>query len=448
MRFVFSLFLLLVMANAGYPQKQLTLDDAVNIALQRNSTLQKNINAIKSYESDLLASYGSLIPSLSATGNWGWSRSEDEGGSLNIAGFVIPLPATTTESRNYSASVNASWTLFDGLANFASISQSKNNLESAKLSLERLKQGIIFQTTQFYYDVINAQQLLKVREDNLKWNQKSLETITERNRLGAVTLADVYAQQVRTGNAELEVIRAKNNLETSKANLLFFLGLEVTEDFSFPDALSAQELLQLEADLAEEYENLTGLINRAYDNRKDYISAQFELESALEGITIARSGHFPRLTNSISYSLRSNEFKRLTDSRTYSVGLTLSIPIFSGFSVSNRVQLAEVNAWNKKIELSDLEREIKKDLKKTNLDLQAAGLAVNLSEKNVKAAEENLKIEEEKYSLGAGTLLNVLIANSEYTSALTNYINAQFSFIVFSEQLKYYLGVLGKFNYE
>ena len=37
----------------------------------------------------------------------------------------------------------------------------------------------------------------------MKWNQKNLETITERNKLGASLLADVYAQQVRFGNAEL-----------------------------------------------------------------------------------------------------------------------------------------------------------------------------------------------------------------------------------------------------
>ena len=71
-----------------------------------------------------------------------------------------------------------------------------------------------------------------------------------------------------------------------------------------------------------------------------------------------------------------------------------------------------------------------------------------VTEKNVKAAEENLKIEQEKYNLGAGKLLDVLIANTSYQNAATNYINAQFNYIKLSEELKYNLGVLDYAQYE
>lgn len=70
------------------------------------------------------------------------------------------------------------------------------------------------------------------------------------------------------------------------------------------------------------------------------------------------------------------------------------------------------------------------------------------AKKNVIAAEENRKIEEEKYSLGAGTLLNVLIANADYTNAQTSYINSQFELLKLKEQLEYFLGVLDYKKYE
>ena len=76
--------------------------------------------------------------------------------------------------------------------------------------------------------------------------------------------------------------------------------------------------------------------------------------------------------------------------------------------------------------LHDTERLIKQNLQKSFLDLEAAKKSLSVTEKNVKAAEENLKIEQEKYSLGAGKLLDVLIANTSYQNAKTNYINAQF----------------------
>ena len=82
------------------------------------------------------------------------------------------------------------------------------------------------------------------------------------------------------------------------------------------------------------------------------------------------------------------------------------------------------------------------------MDLQAAEKALKVSDGNVLASQENLKIESEKYSLGAGTLLNVLVANSEYINAKTNFTNSQFAYLTLSEQLEYYLGIIEYKNYE
>jgi outer membrane protein TolC len=332
--------------------------------------------------------------------------------------------------------------LFDGLANIALVSQSENDLEAARLSLQRLKQDVVFQTISFYYDVVNSQQLLTVAQDDLLREQKNYETISERNKLGAVTLADVYAQQVNLGNAELAEIRAKNNLESSKADLLYYLGLDVLAEYTFPDDLTVEELDMLKGRVTPEYDNVAVLVSEAFDNRFDYKSTQLQLESANDGITIARSGHFPRLTNSMGFNSFANKPGSLFDSKSYSVGLTLSIPIFSGFSVNDRVEIATVNAMNQEVQLTDLERDIKRNIQKTYLDLQAAEKSLNVSEKNVEAAGENLRIEEEKYNLGSSRLLDVLVARTSYTNARVNYINAQFAYIVLSEQLKYYIGIL------
>ena len=437
MRIMIKAFFFILVTAVAYPQKTLTLDEAINIALQKNSTLQKSINTLETYESGLLASYGSLLPSIAASGTWNWSRTE--GGTTLIQG--IPIEAPTRETRNYTVGGGASLTLFDGLANYAGVSQSKNDLDAARFSLERLKQDIVFQTISLYYDVINTKELLKVKEDDVRQAQKNLETITERNKLGAVTLADVYAQQVTLGNAELEEIRTRNNLETAKADLLYYLGLDVLEEYTFPEEFStgAQRMNQ---------DNVSVLVSDAMANRFDYKSALLQLESANDGITIARGGHFPSLTGSLGYGTSADRMSDLFEFNSYSAGLTLRIPIFSGWSVDDRVELATVNALNKEVELNDLERDIKRNIQKTHLDLQAAEKSLSVAEKNVEAAEENLRIEQEKYSLGSSKLLDVLTATTNYTNARVNYINAQFAYIVLSEQLKYFTGVLDYKKYE
>jgi len=447
MRIIVITLFLIIVSTTSFAQQQLTLKDAIRIALHKNSTLQKTQNNLETFESGVQSAWGNFLPTLSAGANWSWSRSDVDGLLIQtISG--VPIVSVSTESRDYNAGFSSGWTLFDGLSNFATLSQSENNLESAKLSLDRLKQDIIFQTMFFYYDVINAMKLLEVKHDDLKWNEENLETIRERNKLGAATLADVYQQEVATGNAELQIIKTNNRMESAENDLLYYLGLDVLEDYKFSDVLTEDELKILNTDFTEDFEDITGLVNQALKQRMDYKSAELNLESSMDGITIARSGHLPSLSARGSVTWLGSKISELDNSRRFSVGLSLNIPIFLGWSVSNRVQFAEVDAMNSEIELSDLERNIKRELRSTFLDLQAALKGLNVSENNVAAAGENLKIEEERYSLGSGKLLDVLIANSQYTTALTDLINAQFAYIVLSEQLKYNLGVIDFTKYE
>jgi outer membrane protein len=451
MRIFFSSFIIILLSVSGYSQKLLTLEEAVNIALQRNTLLQKSVNNIDSYQSNVKAAYGNLLPTLGAQGNWQWSRSETKGGFLPLQnGGFLPLPdlKIVSETRSYNVGAGTNWTLFDGLSNIATVSQSKNNLESAQLSLARLKQTIVYQTISNYYDIINAGELLKVKEEDVKWNEKNYETINERNKLGAVTLADVYAQQVKVGNAELAVIQAKNSLETAKSNLLYYLGLDVLENYSFSDSLSANDRDIIGRHIDANYQDLSDLVTKSLSSRYDYQSAKLSLESALNGITIARSGYLPNLTNNNSFYTYSDKVNTLFQNRNYTVGLTINVPIFSGFSTENRLQLAEVGAMNSKADLSDLERDIKRNIQKTYLDLQAAEKSLEVSKGNVSAAEESRRIQQEKYALGSSTLLDVLVANSDYLTAQTNLINAEYAYIVLSEQVKYQLGVLDYKKYE
>jgi outer membrane protein len=448
MRTIFVFLLFIIISLTGYGQEELTLDDAIQIAMHKNSSLQKSVIGIEGFESNVQASYGNFLPTLGVGANWDWSRSDVDGASVEFIGGVPVVTAASTQQRSYSAAIGGEWTLFNGLRNFATLSQSKNDLESAEYSLERLKQDIVFQTTSLFYDIMNLQKLLEVKEDNLKWNEKNLETIRERNKLGAATLADVYQQEVATGNAELEIIRTRNQLEDAKNELLFYLGLDVLKEYSFSDEITDEEIGVLKTDFTEDYEKISEYVNDALENRLDYRSAQLILEGAKDGVTIERSGHWPSLVATGSYSWIGSNLSNIDDLRRSQVGLSLNFPIFLGWSVDNNVQFAQVNVKNKEVELSDLERNIKRQLQTTFLDLQAAFKFLNVSENNISFADENLRIEQEKYSLGSGKLLDVLVANSNYTTALTDLINAQFIYLVLSEQLKYYVGVLDYSKYE
>ncbi|HEX9251336.1 MAG TPA: TolC family protein [Ignavibacteriaceae bacterium] len=448
MKLFLASILLLISANSLFAQSELTLDQAIRIAIQKNSGLLTQENELASGESGVTAAYGNFLPTLGLNAGWGWNRNDQAERTAVVDGANIKFPAGYSESRNYYVGANSNVVLFDGLSNIANLSKSKNNVEAIKLSIEAKKQEVVFQTISLYYSITESYQLLKVREEDVKQQQKNLETITERNRLGSVTMADVYQQQVQLGNAELEVIRANNALETAKSNLLYYLGLDVLENYTYSKYLTDRELAILAQNIDTDYNRLNDLVKEALENRRDYQAQKLNLNSLYDNLTIARSGHLPSLVGNINFNAPANTVPEIFDSRNLNIGLNLNIPIFSGFSVDNAVQIAEVNVMNSEIELKDTERFIKQNLQKSFLDLEAAKKLLVVSEKNVKAAEENLKIEQEKYNLGAGKLLDVLIANTAFQNAKTNYINAQFFYIRTSDELQYNLGVLDYLKYE
>lgn len=438
-----SLAIILITASFTNAQTVLSLNDVLKIALQKSPLLQKSFLMVEQSKSGLQTAYGNFLPSVNGSFGWNWSRAEDEGGTSSFSGFVFTNPPTTSQTRSFSAGLQSNWTLFDGLANFKNLSIAEHNYDAEKFSFTRLKQDVVFQTIAAYYDILNAKKLLQVAEEDLIWNQKNYDIVSEKSRLGAVSSADLYSQQYRLGNAELGVLQAKNNLENGKSTFLFNLGLDVLEKYEFGEAG-----INLDDNTLELEDNIVKLVNDALQNRVDLKSAQLNLTSSEENIMIRKAGHLPSLSNFMSYNLRANTFDKLFDNRTLTIGLNLSIPIFNGWNTSRGVELAEIDYKAKAIAFRELKREITKNIQKAYLDLTASQKQLEVREKNLLAAQENRTLEEERYKLGGTALLNVLIANSQYVLAKSDLIRAKFEFLKLKEQLKYYVGVLDTSKFE
>ncbi|MBU2493951.1 MAG: TolC family protein [Bacteroidetes bacterium] len=442
------LFCAFLISTSLFAQQKLTLTEAVSIALQRNSNVIKFQNNLEVNKSNLKSAWGNLLPSLGASGSWGWQRITDIGGT-QIDEFGVPrvFGASETESRDFSLGAGGNVTLFDGLANYANISGRSDDLESAKLDFERLKENTVFQTMEFYYNVLRQAELVKVREDNVQFNKKFLEQVQERNRLGSVAIADVYSQQVQLGNAELLLIQQQNLFENSKSTLLNFLALDVLEDYEFVDPFAEAKELKSDS-FQSQFGDITSLVSEALTNRKDYQSQKYSLQSAESGVSAAFGGVLPSLTGNYGFSTRATEPGNLFDRKAYSLGLTLSLPIFSNFNTENRIQIAEVSAKNVEEDLTALERQIKVEVKQGYQDFQAAKKGLDVATKNLTSAEENRRINYERYNLGSGTILDVLQADRDYSVAISNKIDATFEFYRLKDRLVNYLGKLNYKDFE
>ncbi len=444
MRKFFVMLLIFSLFGSLFAQEKLTLETAIQIALQRNTGLIKSQNALSYSEQRVKSSYGDLIPSLGIRGSWDWSRIKDEGGTyLDYLGNPVPIDPSEEDQRNYILSAGGSVVLFDGLSNWTRISQAKQDLEADELNLDRLKQDIVFQTTNLYFSVLNSQEILKVRKENVAYNQKLLETIEERNRLGSVPIADVYTQQYQVGNAELQVITTQNELDVNKNNLLNYLALDVLEDYEYDNPFSGADMSTMDSYM-KEFNDLSSMAAEALNLRLDYKSQLLALESASDDITIANGSHWPSLSGNYGYSTSSLAIVNLFDRQRYSVGLSLEFPIFAQFDIETAVELAQVNYKNTEEDLSALERQIKIEVKQAYQLLVAAKKALDVAKKNVVSTQENRRVNNERYSLGSGTILDVLQSDRDYQDALSTRINAEFVFYKSRDGL---LNAIGKLDF-
>ncbi|MFA7418588.1 MAG: TolC family protein [Melioribacteraceae bacterium] len=438
----------LLVTMPTFAQKQLTLDEAVKMALQKNPNLIKLKNSLDGAKAQLKSAYGDLLPSLGASASFNWQRIEDAGSSQrNFLGELVEVPASTVENRSYSAGIGGNVTLFDGLANYATISQRKDNLQASEYNISKLKQTIVYQTTDFYYVVLNAEDLMRVREENVKYFQKFYESVNERNKLGSVAVADVYAAQVQLGNAELALIQAQNAYDQAKNGLLSYLALNVMEEYTLVSPFAADRVIDTNSYL-KNFDDIQTMVTVALDKRFDFKSQELVVNSAMSGETIARSGVLPSLSANYNYGTGAISIDKLFDRKSLSVGLSLNVPLFSRFATETAMTQAEINTMNAKEDLLALERQIKIEVKQGHNDLVAAKKSLEVALKNVTAAEENRKINQERYNLGSATILEVLQANRDYIDALRNKINTVFDFYRQYDKLNNAIGRLDFSKFE
>jgi len=446
-------FIGLLSASVVYAQVPtiITLDKAVDLALQNNTQVIQAQNSVEGRQSAVTAAYGGLLPSLDAGGSYsnrqGWSPVSG-GGSQYIPGLgILQLPSSGghTSSDAYSAELDSRWTIFNGFGNYASINSAKANANASQLSSDRTVQSTVLEVHTLFLNVVRTFELMKVNEDNVKRSQRQLEQIEESNKVGSAALADVYRQRAQVGSDEFNLISAQTNYENAKMDLIFALGIDFNKEYQFdftgiPVDIDTTEFVSINAN----YADFGGLMNTALEKRPDYQSAVEGLNSADAGVSGARAAFFPSVSASGSYLFSNNQLSGITDNKNLNLSLTISLPIFSGFSLQNQLDQAEVTRKNADEQVKQADRQVRVDIRKALLSLQSAEKQVVVAQSSVQSALMDQQIAEEKYHLGASTLLDLLTANANYTTALSNKVNAVTGYLVAKKTAEFAIGTISK----
>ncbi|KAA0208487.1 MAG: TolC family protein [Ignavibacteriaceae bacterium] len=425
-------------------QKTYTLDDAVKTAIANDPVIKNFKNNLEIQKLNISTSKGSLLPTLSLTGNYTRSHVFTESGVTIIQGVPITRPRQDITRNNFNFSLNSDVVLFDGFANTRKIDLAEEQVDVLKFNLENAKNNIVLSVNQKFFQVLKSEQIVKQNEENLADSKAQLDKIKEIVNVGRGTIGDVYRQDVQVAQNELALERAKNDLRKSKVDLQAAMYDEIGKDINVAqgDIKSDYETAELEM-ILRGIGTLDELSDIALKNRYDYKAGLKEIELNKINVDIYKKNFiFPTLSAFGSYNLNSTSIGEIFDNRTASYGLTLSYPIFQGFSLDNNVQIAEVQVKVKEEEIRELEQSIRSNIQKSLLDLETAFKQIEIIDRNIVSAEQDKLLADESYRIGIGTLLDAQIATTSLNNLRIERINAVYNFLIAKRVLDYYTGIL------
>ncbi|MCK5145542.1 TolC family protein [bacterium] len=438
MKRLFSLFLILIISMGAIAQdKVLTLDECVGVAMEQNPQLIMSEFQMKMAGKDVWVSVASLLPNASA--NLGYTHQVS--GALSAkyidqtTGILVPL--RDKESSYYSSSrITVSQEL--SVQNVYGLKQSLALKKSAVYSFAGTKQNIIYLVKERYYNLLKSEKMLDVAEETGKSSQESLKRANALYEVGKVPKSDVLTAKVQAERDKLGVIRAENSLSIARASLNHVLGFEVDNEIRVKDNLNVPEV---EVGYADAMGNALGA-------HPSLMQAQSNLAAANAGMGVAIGRWLPSVSAFFQHNWNNKDFNKIdnlfdTDYRWY-MGAQLSIPLLQGGARVAQTAKARLAKKSSRKALMQAKRDIELEVKQSYFEVEQFKREIAVSRNAEEAAEEGLRLNQERYSLGAGTMLDLLNAQVQSRQAKSDFIQALYSYKYAIARLERAMGQLNR----
>lgn len=420
--------------NAAESEKLLTLDKAIDIALQYNITLRQSTNQLGTSKITMEQKKANFLPEFSVSAG-------------TTERFAKDYDSTTgkysgTTSNSISASATATYNLFNGFSDRASLQQARLDFKSSGFDVTRTRQSIIFQTIQQFIQVVTTREFISVEKENLEAQRLLLKRIEDYYKSGKRPVTDFYQQQAQISSAELQLLNAQRNYEVNKLLLMQILGWDSGTDFEVIDPGIDQLLTRV---LNYKKENI---LDEAMKTRADILSQELQVEAANQGIIIAKSGYYPKLSLSgdlsSSYSKQSSLFnfpdQFFKNNLGGSIRLSLSVPVFDKFRTKYSVANANIALKNQKLELEKKQLQVHVELKQALQDFQTAVKQMDVAENQLTYSKQALDSIQERYDVNASTMIELTQSRALYLQAVYDRIQARFNVLIRGISISYYKG--------
>lgn len=360
-----------------------------------------------------------LLPQVNATAGYAASKIESYTLSSDSVGYRKAQGLNMGLNFNMQLYRHDSWLKLDN---------AKKSAHRSDVSYQAAKQDLIIRVTDAYFAVLSAQDDLEFSKAEKKAIERQLEQTKQRYAVGLTAITDVHEAQAQYDNAVTAEIRAENDVYFAEESLRVItnvyprdLSVLNTERFS---------TTQLVPNNANEWQR------NAEEKNLDLIAQKISVDIAKENINIARSGHYPTIDFSgnygkgkdkLTYSGASQYSEPYLDN--YSVGVTLTVPIYSGGAVSASVSQAQKNYVVANQNLALQHRNVVSSTRNNFNTVNATISAIKALEQSVISAESALKATEAGFEVGTRTIVDVLDSTRNLYNAKRNLSSTRYGYI-------------------
>jgi len=349
-------------------------------------------------------------------------------------GQIVPSKPTYSSSdakvslyQKYSTNlgVTLNQLIFDG-SYIVGLRASRTYKELSQRSYTRSKIEANVQVTKAYYQVLVSNERIKLLNANIDQLKQQLDQTTAQNKQGFVEKIDVDRLSVQYNDL---VTTRDNTIRLLVLNyelLKFQMGMPVDAQLNLKDKLEDVKLEDIELGSATD--------TSSYKNRIEYHLVETQLELNKLDLQRRKAAYLPSLSGVGSSSIlnQNNAFSDLfkTNYPTTYIGLSLNVPIFSGFQRVNQVKQAKIEVLKTQNNLENLKNGLNLQADAARISYYNGLQSLNNQKRSREVAQEVLRVSRIKYQQGVGSSIEVTQAETALADADDKYIQGLYQALI------------------
>jgi outer membrane protein len=428
-----------MMLSAGVSaQKQWTLQECIDYAMQNNITLQKARLQQQSAAEDVKGARGALLPTVSASVNQsiGYRPWQDAGTTTVTNGTVNTKIDKTYYNGSYG--VNAQWTVWNGGKKTNTIKLNQIAEDEAELQTQETANTIQQRIAQIYTQILYLDESVKVNEQMLETAKKNEERGREMVNVGKMSKADLAQLTAQRATDEYNIVETRSQLLSYKLQLKQLL--EITDETEFDVAIPETT----DAMVLEEIPTLQKVYEQALLTRPEIERSKLAIKSSDVSLSIAKAGWLPSIsmtgslgtsTNSLSNNGWGNQMKTNFDAMA---GVSVSVPIFDGRSTKTSVNKAKIQQQSAKLDLLDQQKTLYSDIQDYWLNAQTNQQKYRAASATVESEQQSYDLLSEQFRLGLKNIVELMTGKDNLLSAQQNQLQSKYQTIYNRQMLHFY----------